>query len=59
MAPSVVTEDYYAVLQVPQSATVDIIRINYRRLAKVLHPDKNPNKPSATASFQRVCHFIV
>ncbi|KAL8725738.1 MAG: hypothetical protein Q9181_006301 [Wetmoreana brouardii] len=28
--------------------------MNYRRLAKALHPDKNLNKPSATASFQSV-----
>ncbi|KAL9630036.1 MAG: hypothetical protein Q9164_006612, partial [Protoblastenia rupestris] len=53
MAPCEVTEDYNANLEVTQSATVDSVRQNYRRLAKVLHPDKNPNNPSATASFQR------
>ena len=59
MAPCEVTEDYYAILEVPQSATVDSVKQNYRRLAKVLHPDKNPNNFSATASFQRVGLFII
>ena len=54
MAPCEVKEDYYAILEVPQGATVDSVRRNYRRLAKILHPDKNPNKPGATASFQCV-----
>lgn len=54
MAPVEVTEDFYAILEVPQGAPVDSVRQNYRRLAKALHPDRNPDKPSATASFQRV-----
>ncbi|KAL8939634.1 MAG: hypothetical protein Q9211_002653 [Gyalolechia sp. 1 TL-2023] len=52
MAPSEVTEDYYAILEVPQHATIDTVKRSYRRLAKVLHPDKNSNTSSATASFQ-------
>ena len=36
MAPCEVTEDYYAVLEVPHNATVDSVRRNYRRLAKAL-----------------------
>jgi WD40 repeat protein len=33
--------DYYAVLQVPLHATEDDIRIAYRRLARMYHPDTN------------------
>jgi curved DNA-binding protein CbpA len=54
MAPVEVSDDYYAILEVPQTATVDIIKKNYHRLARLLHPDKNQNKPDATASFQLV-----
>ena len=54
MAPGEVTEDYYAILEVAQSAPVDDVRRNYRRLARTLHPDKNLDNPSATASFQCV-----
>ncbi|KAI4193083.1 MAG: hypothetical protein LQ350_008478 [Teloschistes chrysophthalmus] len=52
MAPAEITEDYYAVLEVSQTACPDTIRKSYRRLAVLLHPDKNPNKPNATAAFQ-------
>jgi curved DNA-binding protein CbpA len=54
MAPVEITDDYYAVLEVSCTATQDIIRKNYLRLAKELHPDKNLNKPGANAAFQLV-----
>ena len=54
MAPREPTDDYYAILEVEQTDTRDAIRKSYRRLAVVLHPDKNPSQPDATASFQRV-----
>ncbi len=54
MAPVEITDDYYAILEVPQTATLDIIKKSYRRLAVLLHPDKNSNKPDATTSFQCV-----
>ena len=59
MAPCEITDDYYALLEVPQTAMPEIIRKSYRRLAITLHPDKNPTKPDATASFQCVSppHF--
>jgi len=56
MAPVEVTEDYYAILNVPHTATFELIKSSYRRQAIALHPDKNPNKPNATASFQIVSH---
>ena len=57
MAPIEVTDDYYATLEVPQTADFAIIKRSYRRLAVLLHPDKNPGKPDATILFQRVSVF--
>ena len=54
MAPVEITDDYYAVLEVPYTATHETVRKSYRRLALNLHPDRNPNNPSATAAFQLV-----
>ena len=33
--------DYYAILGVPRSTSIDQIHAAYRRLALKLHPDKN------------------
>ena len=44
MAPCEVTEDYYAVLDVPHNATVDSVRPNYRRLAKALGDEQCSDK---------------
>ena len=52
MAPVEITDDYYAILEVPHTATEDEIKQSYRRLAILLHPDKNHDNPNATASFQ-------
>jgi curved DNA-binding protein CbpA len=54
MAPVDITDDYYAIVEVPNTATLEVIKKSYRRLAIALHPDKNPHKPDATASFQLV-----
>ena len=54
MAPCEITDDYYEILEVSQTASVEIVKKSYRRLAVALHPDKNLNKPSATAAFQCV-----
>lgn len=57
MAP-VHTDDYYAVLEISQTASVAFIKASYRRLAKLKHPDKAlQDQAKATAEFQRVISF--
>ncbi|KAJ0119303.1 hypothetical protein J7T55_013541 [Diaporthe amygdali] len=47
--------DYYAELQVEQTASPAEITSAYRRLARIHHPDKNPdNQEEATTIFQRL-----
>ncbi|KAL7783564.1 hypothetical protein V8C37DRAFT_397080 [Trichoderma ceciliae] len=54
MAPHQVTDDYYKVLGIIESAGKDDIRASYKRLAMIHHPDRNPNNPQATAQFQLI-----
>jgi curved DNA-binding protein CbpA len=53
MAPSPITEDYYAVLEVDQTATPELIIKSYRRLALKAYPDRHAHGGS-TQSFQLV-----
>jgi curved DNA-binding protein CbpA len=53
MARSSITEDYYMVLEVAQTATPELIVRSYKRLALKLHPDRNA-KQDATEAFQLV-----
>lgn len=53
--PPLPSFDYYAELQVERSASLTEINSAYRRLARIHHPDKNPdNQEEATAIFQRL-----
>lgn len=53
--PSPPSFDYYAELQVESSASLTEINSAYRRLARIHHPDKNPdNQEEATTIFQRL-----
>jgi curved DNA-binding protein CbpA len=54
MAPSPITDDYYAILEVEQNAAPELITKSYKRLALKLHPDRN-TKHDATEAFQLVC----
>jgi len=44
--------DFYKILNLPRSATLNQIKKAYRKLAKELHPDKNTNDPKAQERFQ-------
>lgn len=44
--------DFYKILNVPRTATLNQIKKAYRKLAKELHPDKNKDDPKAQERFQ-------
>ena len=46
--------DYYSILGLNKTATEIEIKTAFRRLAKIYHPDKNPNDPNAKHLFENI-----
>lgn len=49
----IIMENFYDILEVPQDASFETVKAAYKRLARILHPDRN-RAPDATRAFQRL-----
>jgi DnaJ-class molecular chaperone len=48
------SESFYSILEVPETASSEDIKKSYRKLSMLNHPDKNRSNPDATAKFQKI-----
>lgn len=53
-ALSAANRDFYQILDIDIKASTHEIKKAYRKLAKELHPDKNPDDPDASSKFQNL-----
>jgi curved DNA-binding protein len=52
--PKMAFIDYYKILEIDKTASVEDIKKAYRKQARKLHPDTNPNDKDAQRKFQQV-----
>jgi DnaJ-class molecular chaperone len=50
------SRDFYKILDIPRNANTNQIKKAYRKLAKELHPDHNPDDPKANEKFQDIAN---
>lgn len=48
------SDNFYNVLELPETAAIDEIKKSYRRLSLLHHPDKNNNSQESVARFQKI-----